>query len=83
MVSATHAALYGSYLTNPLSTSFMGRSVIDLPPRVIHEFVTVSENILHWDKYAVVSGMLKSWDQRPAGGSGPSMHASAVSWPHN
>lgn len=33
----------------------MGRSVIDLPPKVIHECVSVNENALHWDKYAVVS----------------------------
>lgn len=37
--------------------SFMGRSVIDLPPKVIHECVSVNENCLHWDKYAVVSDM--------------------------
>jgi hypothetical protein len=33
----------------------MGRSVIDLPPKVIHECVSVTENASHWDKYAVVS----------------------------
>ena len=33
----------------------MGRSVIDLPPKVIQESLEVNENALNWDKYIVVS----------------------------
>ncbi len=36
------------------SCSFMGRSVIDLPPKTINDAIYINENTLHWDKYAVV-----------------------------
>ena len=38
-----------------LLCSFMGRSVIDLPPKVVHECISANENAKYWDKYVVVS----------------------------
>ena len=33
----------------------MGRTVVDLPTRVVHEFLSINESANHFDRYVAVS----------------------------